>query len=126
MKRFALLSAAILILGACGRGASGEASSGIEGRVTIGPTCPVERPDSPCPDAPSVATVRVLSGSDVVATGTSAKDGTFRIAVPPGTYTVEADPASGSAIARGIPVNNVVVHEGEFTHVDVTVDSGIR
>jgi hypothetical protein len=126
MKRFALLGVAILVLGACGRGSGGDASSGIQGRVTIGPTCPVERLDSPCPDAPSVATVRVMSGSDVVASGTSAKDGTFRIAVPPGTYAVQAEPPSGGGIARGIPVNNVVVHAGTFTHVDVVIDSGIR
>jgi hypothetical protein len=126
MKRFVLLGVAILVLGACGRGSSGEASSGIEGRVTIGPTCPVERPDSPCPDAPFVATVRVMSGSDVAASGTSAKDGSFRIAVPPGTYSVEADPVSSGGIARGIPVSNVVVHPGAFTHVNVTFDSGIR
>jgi hypothetical protein len=126
MKRFAFLGVAILVLGACGRGSSGDASSGIEGRVTIGPTCPVERPDSPCPDAPFVATVRVMSGSDVVASETSANDGTFRIAVPPGTYTVEADPASGGGVAHGIALNDVVVHAGVFTHVNVTVDSGIR
>jgi hypothetical protein len=126
MKRFGLLCVAILVLGACGRGSSGDASSGVEGRVTIGPTCPVERPDSPCPDAPLAATVRIMSGSDVVASGTSAKDGTFRIAVPPGTYAVEADQVSGGGIAHSVPLNDVVVRAGAFTHVTVTVDSGIR
>jgi hypothetical protein len=126
------LPAALLVLflslAACARGGpSGpDRSSGIEGRVTIGPTCPVERPDSPCPDAPLVATVRVLSGSDVVATGRSASDGTFRIDVSPGTYTVAAEPTSSGGIAHGTPVDGVVVRAGTFTHVDLSIDSGIR
>ena|SRR2546423_14912871 len=125
MKRFVLLGVAFVMLGACGRGSGGAASSGVEGRVTIGPTCPVERPDSPCPDAPYVARIRVLSGSDVVASGTSAKDGTYRIAVAPGTYTVEADPVSAGGIARSAPAH-VVVRAGAFSHLDLSFDSGIR
>jgi hypothetical protein len=125
MKRFALLGVAIVMLGACGRGSSGGAGSGVEGRVTIGPTCPVERPDSPCPDAPYVASIRVLSGADVVASGTSAKDGTYRIEVAPGTYTIEAAPVSAGGIARSVPAH-VVVHAGAFSHLDLTFDSGIR
>jgi hypothetical protein len=126
MKRIALLAVTMLVLGACGARSAGGSGSGIQGRVTIGPTCPVERPDSPCPDAPYVATVRVLSGSDLVASATSAEDGTFRIAVAPGTYTVEAEPGSGGGIARSLPVPHVVVKAGAFTHVDLSVDSGIR
>jgi hypothetical protein len=94
--------------------------------VTIGPTCPVERPDSPCPDVPYVARIRVLSGSSLVASATSAKDGTYRIAVAPGTYTVEADPISGGGIARSSPVDDVIVTAGAFVHLDLTFDSGIR
>jgi hypothetical protein len=124
----ALLLLLAMALSACGRGGpSGtDRASGIEGRVTIGPTCPVERPDSPCPDAPIVATIRVLSGSDVVATGRSASDGTFRIDVQPGTYTVAAEPTTAGGIARSTPVDGVVVRAGSFTHVDLSLDSGIR
>jgi len=94
--------------------------------VTIGPTCPVERADSPCPDAPLVATVRVVAGSDVVASGRSGSDGAFRIEVSPGTYTVAVGPSSAGGIARSTPVDGVVVRSGSFTHVDLSVDSGIR
>jgi hypothetical protein len=126
MKRFALVLVLVALSG-CARGSgTGDASSGIEGRVTIGPTCPVERPDSPCPDAGYAATIRVMSGSDVVATGRSGSDGSFRISVAPGTFTIEADPLSGDGITHAAPIPGVVVHDGAFTHVDVSFDSGIR
>jgi hypothetical protein len=129
MKRSAFLSLVLSLVAliGCARGsAGGDPTSGIQGRVTIGPTCPVERPDSPCPDAGYAATIRVMSGNDVVATGRSADDGSFRIPVAPGTYEIQADPLSGDGIAHAAAVTDVVVRDGAFTHVDVSFDSGIR
>ena len=130
MRRSALATILLvpLLLGACARGSTGsdERSSGISGTVTIGPTCPVERPGSACPPVPFDATVRVLSGGEVVATGRSGSDGEFRIDVPPGTYTVDAQPSTSGGIAHASPVDGVVVRAGAFTRVDLSFDSGIR
>src|SRR6266581_181331 len=40
-----------------------DGSSGIDGSALAGPQCPVERPDSPCPDRPVAnAEIQVYSG----------------------------------------------------------------
>ena len=85
---------------ACGNGSAGDGDSGIEGRVTIGPQCPVEQTRSNT-------------------------DGTFRIPLDAGSYSVVAGPVDGSSLPFGRQVE-VVVKPGTLTHVDLSVDSGIR
>jgi hypothetical protein len=101
-------------------------SSGIEGTVTIGPTCPVERSDTPCPDQPYHATMVVKdSGGSEVARVQSGVDGKFSIAIGPGTYTVAPQSANpgGLPFAREEPVE---VRAGAYTSVTIRFDSGIR
>jgi hypothetical protein len=117
-----VLSAAV----ACAGGAAGDGSSGIEGRVTIGPQCPVMQEGSPCPDAPYVATVRVLRDGAEVVTGRSAQDGTFHIPVAPGRYEVEGVPLDGEGLVAATAQQHVVVTTGGYTRVDLSFDSGIR
>jgi hypothetical protein len=127
MKRLILIVLATFALAACGsEHGTGDAGSGIEGTVAIGPTCPVQTAESPCEDAPYEATITVTSDGDVVATGESTADGTFRIVLPPGTYEVKAEPLAADAIAHADPLTQVVVDAGAFTHVGVLFDSGIR
>lgn len=127
MKRLLLMMFAATLLVACGdEPGAGAARSGIEGKVSIGPTCPVVTAESPCADAPYEATITVESEGEVVETGRSGEDGSFRIAVPPGDYTVSAEPLVADAIAHADPVQHVVVDADAFTHVELTFDSGIR
>lgn len=98
--------------------------TGIEGKVTIGPQCPVQRADSPCPDSPYEARIQVRDSSGkVVVTFISNADGTFRIDVAPGRYTLV--PQSGMPLPHAEPVDVTVV-EGRYTRVDIAYDSGIR
>lgn len=98
--------------------------SGIEGTVTIGPTCPVQRIDSPCPDRPYEATIVVLdSGRHLVAEGRSDAQGTFRVPLPPGTYTLS--PQSLAALPYAAE-QTVTVSPGRFASVHIQFDSGIR
>ena len=100
-------------------------SSGIEGLVTIGPVCPVERIDTPCPDKPYQATIVVKNeGGDEVARELSGKDGRFRVALAPGSYTLA--PQSGSGGLPFAKEQQVEVQAGAFTTVGVQFDSGIR
>lgn len=121
-----LLVPALWAMVACADGAAGDGTSGIEGRVTIGPQCPVMQEGSPCPDAPYVATVRALRDGTVVATGRSGSDGSFRISVAPGEYVVDAVPLDENGIAVVQAQPHVVVVGGGFTRVDLSFDSGIR
>jgi len=84
----------------------------------------VQRADDPCADKPVETTMRLLrEDGSVAATGKSAPDGTFRIPVAPGTYTVVAD--WPSRVGGCSPVD-VTVEQGRFTHADVSCDTGIR
>ena len=132
----ATMLAAVLVLTGCGQvvprtGASGSATalaatSGIRGVVLLGPTCPVQRVASPCPDRPIAAVVLVVDhhGADV-ARGASDASGHFLIGLGAGSYSVQAV-QSGVALGTSSPPIAVSVVNGRFTDVVLSVDSGIR
>jgi hypothetical protein len=126
--RRAAFAAVLLALVACAKAGAGGAAtdSGIEGRVVLGPQCPVVSLESPCPDKPFEADVQVVNGSgDVVATAHSGKDGRFSVRVEPGSYTLK--PVSPNQ--NGFPIGKEVsvrVRPHRFAHVTVTFDTGIR
>jgi len=127
MRRMRAISILLLLLVACaGRGPSSSGDSGIRGTVLLGPTCPVETLESPCPDRPLAdVEIRVLRGSDVVATVRSDGEGRFAVALDPGRYEVQAVVEEGGPGMSAKPVD-VVVTNGVFNDVNVPVDSGIR
>jgi hypothetical protein len=127
MRRMRAITILFLFLVACaGRGPSSSGDSGIRGIVLLGPTCPVETLESPCPDRPLAdVEIRVLRGSDVVATVRSDGEGRFAVALDPGRYEVQAVVEGGGPGMSAKPVD-VVVTNGVFNDVNVPVDSGIR
>ncbi len=127
MRRLSILLLLVPALSvACAQGAVGDGTSGIAGRVTIGPQCPVIQVGSPCPDVPYQAKVRVLQDGAEVAAGRSDQDGSFRIPLAPGRYVVDAVPLDGNGIATAGAQPPVVVTAGGYTRVDLSFDSGIR
>ena len=101
------------------------APSGVEGTVTAGPTCPVERPDRPCPPRPVETGLHLTdAGGSEVAAGRSGPDGKFRLDAPPGHYTLTADYGAGRV--GGCPPTAVDVSRGHYAHVDLECDTGIR
>ena len=99
--------------------------SGVAGIVLVGPTCPVQRVDDPCPDRPLAATllVRDAAGRPVCTTA-SGGDGRFRAALPAGDYVLDPGPSNlrwprGSATAVTVP-------GGRWVEAVVAFDSGIR
>lgn len=120
----ALLLAAGVLIGSCDDAGPATEGSGIEGLVTIGPICAVVQEDTPCPDQPYQAEVIVLdSDGDEVTAFESGADGTFRVNLDRGTYTLE--PQSPNALPFASPLD-VEVRAGAYTHVDIQYDSGIR
>jgi hypothetical protein len=128
MNRLVLLVVLAALTEACaGEIHHGSVTSGIQGRVTIGPLCPVEVAGSPCPDAPFPATITVRrSDGDPVLHAETGDDGRFRIPLSPGTYAIEAEPLQQGGIARMLPVDPVTVRAGAYTTVPISFDSGIR
>lgn len=106
---------------------SSQNRSGVAGRATGGPTCPVERPGDPACAGRLVAgaalAVRNTDGTEV-ATFTTDGSGLFRIPLPPGDYTLEAGPVEGYMSTPG-PAAFTVTGSAE-TWLDVTYDTGIR
>jgi hypothetical protein len=100
--------------------------SGASGVVTIGPTCPVERPGDPnCGDRPYAAALKVLRARDhrYLKQFSSRSDGRFRVHLLRGRYLIEkSKPGSLPSLA---PVA-VTVQSHRFTRIAIRFDSGIR
>jgi hypothetical protein len=128
MKRFIASITLSIALAACGAQAAPPAPSGtgIQGVVQSGPTCPVERINSPCPPHPLAATVvvRDAAGHEVARTRSGA-DGLFKVDVAPGTYTVVGLNIGSSMLPRPIPTTATVT-SGSYVTINVEYDSGIR
>jgi len=117
-------------LAGCGQqGSVGSAGDrpGIVGRVRLGPQCPVEQAEHPCPDKPAAgATITVTkqrshgASAPVVARTTTDAHGDFRVALPRGTYVVTAHTGMSCELVR------TRVTGGSDSKVDIECDTGIR
>jgi hypothetical protein len=126
MHRIAIaaLIAVGLAAGACGAGGGAAATSGIRGRALVGPMCPVETQNSPCPDVPYHGTVVATdTDSGKQYTTESNEKGAFQLSVPPGTYEVSIVSESPPPFAKP---QTVTVPADAFVQVTLSVDSGIR
>jgi hypothetical protein len=116
---------------ACGLGSENLPTtlpeSGIEGLVLLGPICPPTQQGQLCPDKPFAASLTLqASGPDseplMVRSG---EDGRFRIRLAPGEYTLTPISPNPSTPPYAEP-QLVRVEPGQFTHVTVEYESGIR
>lgn len=99
----------------------------LEGHVTIGPFCPVEREDEPCEVPPEVYTSReaVVYGSN----GATIKDrvhldtqGNYKITLAPGNYFIQIVPAG---IGPG-EKKYITIKSFETSIINFDIDTGIR
>ncbi len=106
---------------------SAQNRTGVAGRATGGPTCPVEQPGDPSCAGRMVSgaalVVRAADGSEVARLTTDGS-GLFRIPLPPGDYALEAGPVEGYMSAPG--AQPITVAGGAETWLDVPYDTGIR
>ena len=121
MRHVAIL-AVLSICVACASGA-GMPAGGIEGRVTTGPTCPVQREGSPCPPGIWTGTVRATSSDGAAYESATGPDGSYRLALAPGTYTV-TPVVDGAGPPTAEPVTVTV--GSTMQQLDLQLDSGIR
>ena len=98
----------------------------LRGRVTLGPTSPVQQAGSPPDEHPYAATIAIETpGGDVVATVTSGKDGAFSVRLRPGSYRLVPRSPEGQPFPHAAP-QDASVAAGSVTTVRVAYDSGIR
>ncbi len=103
-------------------------TSGIEGRVLLGPICPVVREDTPCPDEPLQAIVVVWDAERTKSVGRFVSDGRghFRLSLPPGDYLLEPEPPDpDNPFPAASPVE-VTVLPNSWTTITIQYDTGIR
>lgn len=98
--------------------------AGAYGYVTAGPTCPVERPDQPCPPRPVAATIdaRDLGGATVASTQSDSY-GRYALALSPGSYLLVVVTPSGWPRC---PDTRVTVQARAAVRADISCDTGIR
>jgi hypothetical protein len=97
---------------------------GVQGSVTAGPTCPVEAPDDPCPPEPlAIHIVALDADGDIAAETDSTADGRYAMALPSGSYTLQAGTPGGLPSCPDTPVD---VPVGGTVVADISCDTGIR
>jgi len=101
------------------------------GRLSLGPTCPVERANDPCDPVARPAPVTLVAlnvAGDEAGRTTSLADGSFALSLTPGQYTLHA--VSTGAALPTIADSSVTVTaqatRSQPQRVVVTGDTGIR
>jgi len=99
-------------------------ASGLHGTVVISPSQPVCMVGQPCskPD-PGDVLAFWRQGRRIATTRTDGA-GRYRVALPPGRYTVTAPRHRG--IGRGLNPHYVTVPKTRYSRVNFTLDIGIR
>lgn len=106
-----------------------QISTGVlEGKVTIGPTCPVQRPGEDCEAAPEVYLAHHLAitttGGQFVKDVSLDGKGNYHTELAAGNYLVQFTP-NDIGIGGSEPFETSVTG-GETTNLDIHIDTGIR
>ena len=101
----------------------------LEGKVTVGPICPVERVGVPCPVPEEAYTSREvvvykIDGTTEVARQHFTGDGSYKFELAPGTYVINT-PRQGPGGSKDLP-QTVIIKAGETLKLNFDIDTGIR
>ncbi len=101
----------------------------LTGKVTIGPNCPVERVDKPCPTPPEAYAAReflVLDKSNKqVASFHADANGHFTLSLPAGTYTITSAKTGMGYMSGDLP-QTITIQSGQTGTLNIDIDTGIR
>lgn len=122
----ALLLAVALLVSVSGPPAQKGVLYGV---VTIGPICPVEMENVPCPTPPEAYQARkmVVFGSDaktIIETVSLDDNGNYRTELLAGTYVVDINHV-GIDRSNDVP-RTITIAPGENVRLDINIDTGIR
>lgn len=124
MRRSLLPLFALLALGCETASPFSADGTGLEGTITRSPSRPVCFENDPC-EEPFSGDFDVLRFDLVVATFHSAADGSYRVALPPGNYTIRPEP-DVPIISPTSQTRAVTVEPGGWTTADLVFDTGIQ
>lgn len=120
------LAVVLALAAACGTDSllGPDAPQGIDGLVLIGPQCPVQSEENPCPDLPYEAAIELWNeDGEFVTRIRSGTDGTFRVGLRPGSYRLLPQSGDPFPVAQE---QTVEVVRDEYVDVTVLFDTGIR
>ena len=109
---------------------NGSATMGVvQGKVSVGPICPVEREGAPCEIPPEVYTSRTLvilseGGKREVSSAPLHPDGTYKFVLAPGSYVLDMK-RQGIDSAFELP-HAFKLSRGEMFEFNLSIDTGIR
>ncbi len=130
MRSTILIGTLVLLMIVIGCTTTPLGKGSLEGKVTIGPLCPVER-IPPAPGCqPTDATykafpVAVYSPSQkmIIAEIKPAVNGSYRVELPEGNYVVEME--NPHKFGKNLP-QAVIIRNNQTTTLDINIDTGIR
>lgn len=101
----------------------------LEGRMTIGPVCPVERATTTCNPTPAMYEARkvfVYAGDKKTSITTLTPDahGKFSVTLPAGIYYIDMKHDAVGSIS-GVPTT-ITIEKGKTIQLTIDVDTGIR
>ena len=102
----------------------------LQGKVSIGPICPVERVGQSCPVPKEAYTQREVivyssDGKKIIARMNFSDTGTYKFVLPEGDYVVDIPKTGGLGSSKELPYN-VSVGASQPTEFDFSIDTGIR
>ena len=119
MRRLLVLAAASLLVGCGGQaGGGGPHGTSVHGTVMRGPITPVCVRGKSCSKPAAGVTLRFSSGRAVVAQARTGRDGSYRVSLPAGSFSV--------AGPKGLQPREIRVSGGGSRRVDFVIDTGIR
>ena len=101
----------------------------VEGKVTVGPICPVERPGVPCKVPPEAYTSREVivykeDGKTEIERKHFDTKGHYRFELAPGNYVINI-PASRVGGSKDLP-KDITISAGKIILLNFDIDTGIR
>ena len=123
--------AVLLFISGCDKQMTQKAGF-LEGLISIGPICPVERipPDPGC--LPTAETYKAFpvgvwtsNGRRKIAQINPALDGSFRTELTPGTYLVILENEQNTIGSSNLPVEVSIISQ-DTTMLNIGIDTGIR
>ncbi len=128
MLPLTILLGGVVLIGGCLQNQNNSEKGILEGKIAIGPLCPVERypPDPHC--QPTEETYKAYPIA-VYASGTKVTqiqpfaNGTYKIELPAGEYTVDLE--KQHRFGKNLPAT-VFIKKGEITTLNIDIDTGIR
>ena len=131
IARLALVSSIALVAASCGGGSNPAkpiettGSSGLEGKVTISPGTNTCKAGSSCLKPAKGFTLEFTQYGHLVARTKTGADGSYRINLSPkGRYVIGVK--GGPGVAPTVKPPTGTVEQGQFKHLDIQLDVGIR